>query len=70
MLTEDLGPYDVFERLRDYTVKWKFLNLDCFYCISVVASLVIWAVGSIGFYEAIAMAGVAIFINCLHERIS
>lgn len=69
MLTEDNCPWDICVKLRDSTRKLKFINLDCFYCISVVIALGVWAVGSLGFYEAIAMAGLAIFWQLIHERL-
>lgn len=69
MLTEESAPFQALDWLREKTNDWRFIDLDCFYCISVVVSLFLYIIGSAGFYEALALSSIAIFIENIHQRI-
>mgnify|MGYP007026489771 CR=1 FL=1 len=68
MLVEDIGPYDVFKRLRKATKRFKWVNLECIYCISVPLSLLLLLFG-LTLIECLAVASLVLFINLAHERL-
>lgn len=70
LLVEDYGPFNVFEKLRIITAKYRFINLDCFYCTSIYISLPFALLNSLWFIYWMGYSGAAILIYRVHERLN
>jgi hypothetical protein len=75
LITTEYGPFDFLKRLRTFANKhnWKWIDLDCPYCMSVWVAMPFGLYLANDFWEFIifwfGVAGGAILIHLIHERL-
>ena len=68
MLTEELGPYNIFQRLRDSLHTFKWFPLDCINCTSIWVSVVVLL--RLNFLYIFAFSSASIFINAIYKKLT
>ena len=72
LISEQRGPYDIFEKLRKVTNNLKFIDLSCFDCISLWTSLPLAFIIRSDWYVLVywfAIAGASSLIFKVYERL-
>ena len=70
MLTEELGPYNIFQRLRDSLHTFKWFPLDCINCTSIWVSVIVVVLLRLNFLYIFAFSSASIFINAIYKKLT
>ena len=74
LLIDAEGPLHLFEHIRVLFSKiqkrYKVINFDCFDCLSVWVAIIIGLVLRLNIIEIMAIAGLAMIINRITERLN